>query len=95
VAQIRQGEIVENYAVFTINQDGCVSSWEAGAESMYGYVDGEIIGEPASIFFTLEDTLSGAPELEFKIAETAGRAEGERWHVRKDGTRFWGSRQFL
>lgn len=58
---------------------------------MYGYSDEDIIGQPASIFFTPEDTSSGAPELEFKIAEAEGRAEGERWQVRKDGTRFWGS----
>ena len=79
-----------DYAVFTINQDGCVSSWEAGAESVYGYADEEIIGQPVSIFFTPEDTLNGAPELEFKTAETEGRAESEHWHVRKDGARFWG-----
>jgi len=82
---------VRDYAVFTINRDGCVSSWEAGAGSIYRYSDEEIIGQPASIFFTPEDTLSGAPELEFKTAETEGRAEGERWHVRKGGARFWGS----
>jgi PAS domain S-box-containing protein len=82
---------VRDYAVFTINRDGCVSSWEAGAESIYGYPDEEIIGQPASIIFTLEDTLNGAPELELKTAETEGRAEGERWHVRKGGARFLGS----
>jgi PAS domain S-box-containing protein len=82
---------VRDYAVFTINRDGCVSSWEAGAESIYGYSDEEIIGQPASIFFTPEDTLSGAPELEFRTAETKGRAEGGHWQVRKGGARFWGS----
>jgi two-component system, chemotaxis family, CheB/CheR fusion protein len=66
---------VRGYAVFTINQNGCVSSWEAGARPIYEYFDEEIIGQPASIFFTPEDTLSGAPELEFKTAETEGRAE--------------------
>ena len=81
---------MRDYAVFTINQGGYVSSWEAGAESIYGYADKEIIGQPASIFFTPEDALNGGPELEFKTAETEGRAEGERWHVRKDGTHFWG-----
>lgn len=82
---------MRDYAVFTINQGGCVSSWEAGAESIYGYTDEEIIGQPASTFFIPEDTSSGAPELELKTAEAEGRAEGERWHVRKDGERFWGS----
>ena len=82
---------MRNYAFCTINRDLCVSRWEAGAESIYGYGDQEIIGQPASIFFTHEDALNGAPELEFKTAETKGWAEGERWHVRKDGTRFWGS----
>src|SRR5262245_58112472 len=83
--------MVRNYAVFTINRDGCVSSWEAAAGSIYGYSDEEIIGQPTSIFFTPEDTLSGAPELEFKTTEAEGRAEGERWNVRKGGARFWGS----
>jgi PAS domain S-box-containing protein len=82
---------VRDCAVFIINRDGCVSSWETGAESIYIYAGEEIIGQPASIFFTPEDTLNGAPELEFKTAEAEGRAESERWHVRKDGTRFWGS----
>jgi PAS domain S-box-containing protein len=68
-----------------------VSSWEAGAESVYGYSDEEIIGQPASIFFTPEDTLNGAHELEFRTAETKGRAEGGHWQVRKGGARFWGS----
>ena len=82
---------MKGYAVFTINQYGCVSSWDAGAESIYGYTGEEIIGRPVSIFFTPEDTLNGAPEMEFKTAETEGRAEGESWQVRKDGARFWGS----
>jgi PAS domain S-box-containing protein len=49
------------------------------------------MGQPVSIFFAPEDALSGEPELELKTAESEGRAEGERWHVRKDGTRFWGN----
>jgi len=68
-----------------------VSSWEAGAESIYGYADEEIIGQLASIFFTPEDIVNGAPELEFKTAETEGQTEWERWQLRKDGTRFLGS----
>ena len=86
---------MRDYAVFTMTQDGCVSSWEAGAESIYGYANEEIIGQPASIFFTAEDTVNGAPRLEFETAKTEGRAEGERWYVRKDGTRFWGSSVFI
>ncbi|MCI0389695.1 MAG: PAS domain S-box protein [Acidobacteria bacterium] len=82
---------MRDYAVFTISQDGYVSSWEAGAESIYGYADEEIIGQPAAIFFIPEDISSGAPDLEFKTAEARGWAEGEGWHVRKDGARFWGN----
>jgi PAS domain S-box-containing protein len=82
---------MKDYAVLTINQNGCISSWEAGAEFIYGYAEEEIIGQPSSIFFTPADILSGVPELEFKTAETEGRAEGDRWYVRKDGTLFWGS----
>ena len=82
---------MRDYAVFTINQDGCVSSWESGAESIYGYASEEIIGQPVSILFTPEGNLNGTPELEFKTAEIEGRAEGECWQIRKDGARFWGS----
>nr|AQQ74970.1 hypothetical protein [uncultured bacterium] len=77
-------------AVFTIDRDGRVSTWNACAESMYGYSREEIIGQPASIFFTAEDIVNGAPDLEMKTARIEGRAEGERWHVRKGGERFWG-----
>ena len=80
---------MRDYAVYTINRDGHVSSWEAGAESMYGYVDEEIIGKPAATLYTPEDNSSGAPELELKSAETKGWVEGEGWQVRKDGARFW------
>jgi PAS domain S-box-containing protein len=82
---------MRDYAVFTINRDGYISDWGGGAESIYGYADEEIIGQPTSIFFTPEDISSGASDIEFKTAESKGRADGEGWQVRKDGTRFWGS----
>jgi PAS domain S-box-containing protein len=60
-----------------------------GAELVFGYKEEEILGEDGSILFTPEDRRSGTPEQELKKAQTEGRAEDERWHMRKDGSRFW------
>nr|MBA2734492.1 PAS domain S-box protein [Acidobacteriota bacterium] len=60
-----------------------------GAERFFGYTEEEIIGQNAAILFTPEDRERGAPEQELRTAAAAGRAEDERWHLRKDGSRFW------
>lgn len=84
-------EGAKDHAIFMVSTDGRVASWNVGAEYVFGYSEEEIVGESGSRLFTPEDRRSGAYEEELRQAETAGRAEDERWHVRKDGSRFWGS----
>ena len=90
----RFGRLVEaakDYAIFMVDAEGCVTTWNEGAQRVFGYEEGEIVGEDGTILFTPEDRRSGAPERELKTAQAEGRAKDERWHVRKDGSRFWAS----
>jgi PAS domain S-box-containing protein len=84
-------EAAKVYAIFMTDAEGRVSTWNEGAQRIFGYGEGEILGEDGSVLFTPEDRESGAPERELQKARTEGRAEDERWHVRKDGSRFWAS----
>lgn len=84
-------ENLSDYAIFFLDTDGRVSYWNAGAQHILGYEEAEVIGKSGSIIFTPEDRQKGAPEAEMQRAIAEGRAEDERWHVRKDGTQFWGS----
>ena len=84
-------DAAKDYAIFMVDADGRVTTWNEGAERLFGYEEGEVLGEDASLLFTPEDRESGAPERELGKARTEGRAEDERWHVRKDGSRFWAS----
>jgi PAS domain S-box-containing protein len=78
-----------DYAIILIDPEGRVSSWNPGAERILGYTQEEIIGQPLSRIFTLEDIQAGEPEQELEAAKASGRSEDERWQVRKDGSRFW------
>jgi two-component system CheB/CheR fusion protein len=78
-----------DYAIFTMTDDGCVDSWNSGAERMFGYRADEIIGQGVAVLFTEEDRSRGVPAQELESARARGRAEDERWHVRKDGSRFY------
>jgi PAS domain S-box-containing protein len=80
---------LKDYAVFMQDDDGNVTSWNPGAERLLGYSEEEILGHSARIFFTSEDQARGEPEREIHTAKTTGRAMDDRWHVRKDGTRFF------
>src|SRR5215203_5539574 len=84
-------EAARDYAIFMTDTEGRVSTWNEGAERLFGFAQAEMVGENASILFTPEDRESGAPERELQKARKEGRAEDERWHMRKDGTRFWAS----
>jgi PAS domain S-box-containing protein len=84
-------EGVRDYAIFMLDSEGRVSTWNKGAKRLFGYTEREIVGEPASILFTPEDIRDGAPGLELRKAEEEGRAVDERQHVRKDGSEFWAS----
>ena len=80
---------VQDYAIFLLDTDGHVASWNTGAERIKGYAAGEIIGQHFSVFFTPEDRALGRPDAELQLAASAGRSELESWRVRKDGSRFW------
>jgi two-component system CheB/CheR fusion protein len=86
--------IVENardYAIFSMDLQRRVTAWNSGAQQILGYSAEEILGRSADIIFVEEDRARGACERETETALRAGRAADERWHLRKDGTRFWGS----
>jgi PAS domain S-box-containing protein len=84
-------ESAKDYAIFTMNLKGRITSWNSGAKRLLGYEEAEIVGEGGHIIFTPEDIALGEHERELQIAFTQGRKENERWHVRKDKSRFWGS----
>ena len=86
--------LIENareYAILMLDPKGNITTWNTGAERIFGYSEAEIIGRPAAILFTEEDRDWGALENEMRIAATGEHAADERWHLRKDGTRFWAS----
>ena len=82
---------VTDYAIYMIDPNGIVSSWNAGAQRIKGYAPHEIIGQHFSRFYTDEDRARGQPLLSLYTATQNGRFEAEGWRVRKDGRRFWAS----
>jgi PAS domain S-box-containing protein len=84
-------QAVTDYAIYTLDPRGYVTSWNAGAERIKGYAAEEIIGEHVSRFYTEEDRKAGAPEDALEQAAREGKYETEAWRVRKDGRRFWAS----
>jgi PAS domain S-box-containing protein len=84
-------EGVRDCAIYMIDRDGYVVSWNAGAERIKGYDATEIIGKHFSEFYTPEDRAAGLPGRALAVATRAGKFEGEGWRVRKDGSRFWAS----
>ncbi len=82
---------VSDYAIYMLNPEGFISSWNAGAERFKGYVAQEIIGQHFSVFYTEEDRRNGRPARALQTAREQGKFEDEGWRVRKDGTRFWAS----
>jgi PAS domain S-box-containing protein len=80
---------VTDYAIYLIDTQGLVSSWNLGAQRIKGYRPEEIIGSHFSRFYTAEDRARGLPALALDTAHKVGRFEGDGWRVRKDGTRFW------
>src|SRR5215204_693371 len=80
-----------DFAIFTIDPTGIVTSWNVGAERLFGYSEDEMLGACGDVIFTPEDRAAAASENERAVALAQGRALDERWHQRKDGSRFWGS----
>ncbi len=83
-------ESVHDHAIFMIDAGGRVVSWDKGAERLLGYTSAEIVGQNFSRCYTPEDAARGVPEKELRIARSEGRAAERRWHMRRDGSRFWG-----
>ncbi len=82
---------IRGHAILTMDTEGRFTSVNAGASGVLGYRDDELIGRPSAVIFTEEDVGDGVPHREMSLAKRRGIAEDERWHVRKDGSRFWGS----
>ena len=82
---------VRDYAIFMLDGNGRVTTWNSGAERLKGYKADEIIGKDFSIFYTEEARQAGHPKRLLETALREGRYEEENWRVRKDGTRFWAS----
>jgi PAS domain S-box-containing protein len=80
---------VVDYAIYMLDLDGRVASWNPGAEKIKGYTEAEILGEHFSRFYTPEDRAAGAPERALRMAIETGRFTAEAWRCRKDGSRFW------
>jgi PAS domain S-box-containing protein len=82
-------DAVTDYAIFMLDLDGTVTSWNPGARRFKGYEESEILGENFSRFYTDEDRKTGLPQRALQTAMRDGKFESEGWRVRKDGTKFW------
>lgn len=80
---------IRDHSIFMMDPAGNITTWNTEAERIIGHTEAEILGRNFSLIFTPEDLGSGLPEQELRLARDDGRAEDERWHVRKDGSRFW------
>ena len=80
---------ITDYAIFMLDPEGRVSTWNPGAQRSKGYTEAEILGEHFSRFYTDEDRAAGLPQRALALAREEGRFETEGWRVRKDGGRFW------
>ncbi len=82
-------ENVQDYAIFFMDRDGYIQTWNKGAQNTKGYTSKDIIGQHFSIFYSPEDIKDQKPQKELEIAKKIGRVEDEDWRIRKDGSRFW------
>ena len=84
-------EGVTDYAIYSLDPEGKITSWNSGAERIKGYTAEEIVGQHFSQFYTPEDAARGLPQEVLRTAREQGHYEAEGWRVKKDGTRFWSS----
>jgi PAS domain S-box-containing protein len=84
-------ESAKDYAILTLDMAGNITSWNSGAQRLLGYEESEILGQNVRIIFTPDDNAQAEAERELQLATVEGRANDERWHVRKDGKLFWAS----
>ena len=84
-------ESAVGFAIICTDLDGRIFTWNEGARRIFGHEEAEVVGRSAKIIFTPEDVTADQPGIEMRQALAEGRADDERWHVRKDGSRFWAS----
>lgn len=84
-------ESVKDYGMIQLDPAGCINTWTSGAERQFGWSEAEALGKPSAMLFTPEDVAAGAARTEIETARRDGRAEDERWHIRKDRSRFFAS----
>ncbi|WLH66255.1 CheR family methyltransferase [Pseudomonas sp. FP2309] len=82
-------ESTHDFAIIILDDQGTITDWNTGAELIFGYNKAEVLGTYYDLIFSPEDREAGAPESELRAAREKGRGEDERWHVRKDGSRFY------
>lgn len=82
-------ESVQDYAIFLLDPEGRVQSWNEGADRILGYTAEDAVGRHFEVFFLPEEVRRGKPEYELRVAASEDRWEDEGWRVRRDGTRFW------
>jgi PAS domain S-box-containing protein len=90
--EVRFAEMVKNvrdHSIFLTDPAGVITSWNVAAERVIGYTADEAVGRHFALIFTPDDVAAGVPEAELRQAREEGRAEDERWHVRKGGEAFW------
>lgn len=80
---------LEDYSIFTLDKDLMINSWSAGSTTIFGYEEDEVIGEHFDIIFSEEDKTSEIPRVEIETAVKEGRAVDNRWHICKDGSKFY------
>ena len=88
-------ESATDYAIIGLDLDGLVMIWNRGAYQLMGWTEEEMLGKPAALFFTPEDRQAGRPHGEMQDAIQNGRASDERWHLKKDNSRFWASGEMM
>lgn len=96
--ETRHRQIVDSavdFAIVCSDLSGTTTSWSVGAENVLGWSEAAILGKPIDVIFTPEDRSMGVPDRERKGAREDGRAIDERWHMREDGSRFWGSGEMM
>ena len=82
---------VKDHSIFTLDNEGRVTTWNVAAEQVLGYTEAEVLGRHFAFIFTAQDLAQGVPQEELDLARRHGRSEDERWHLRKGGERFWAS----
>ena len=84
-----------DYAIITADLEGRITGWNSGATRLLGWKREDVLGRPCRLIFTPEDCEAGVPEAEIRKAMAEGRAVDERWHIKLDGTRFWGAGELM